>query len=263
MPICKLCRQDQELRESHFLPAAVFAQLRLHDRENPNPVLMDGRISLATSRQITAHILCAECEERFSRFGETWVCGNMARPDGFKIQDALLAATPLGATDQIAYYSSAGIPAINMDALVYFAMSIFWRAAAHTWRNVSGNLMDGIELGPFEGSIRLFLLGGEFPSDTVILVSVWPTKEVLQAAYTPRRGQAPDWHVFSFLVPGLDFRLLTGRRIPELFHAACSHASADKIIYSAMSVVSDTMEAFTTLMRTARTSRGLRAMTER
>lgn len=258
MPLCKLCRQERELRESHFLPAAVYAQLREDTQQDPNPVLITKNISLTTSRQITDRVLCAECEQRFSKFGEAWVLANMSRCDGFSIQDALVAAKPVECNDSFAYYSSAAIPAINMDALVYFALSVFWRASAHMWKNVSG-FMQGIELGPFEESIRKFLHGDDaFPADTVVLVSVWPTKDVLPAAYTPRRGRAPGYHCFNFLIPGLEFKLLTGKQVPEALRIAFK----EKVIFSAMSVVSDTMEAFTKLVSTSRPSKGLREATK-
>ncbi len=73
MPLCKLCKQDRELRESHFLPAAVYAQLRGNTQQDPNPVLIIRRVSLTTSKQITDRVLCAECEQRFSKSGEAWV----------------------------------------------------------------------------------------------------------------------------------------------------------------------------------------------
>lgn len=258
MPTCKLCKQDRALQESHFLPAAVYAQLRGNSQKNPDPVLMTSRISLTTSKQITDRVLCAECEDRFSRLGETWVLANMARPEGFALQDALAAAQPVAANDNIAYYRSAAITGVNMAALVYFAMSVFWRASAHMWRNVSG-YMEGIDLGPFEDKIRKFLLGEKFPLDTVILVSVWPTRDVFPGAYTPRRGRAPECHAFNFLIPGLEFKLLCGKHIPAELRAICSHASPDKLIFSATSIVSDTMDAFTKLAATSRVSRNLQA----
>jgi hypothetical protein len=261
MPLCKLCKQDRELQESHFLPAAVYAQLRDPAQQNPNPVLITSQISLSTSKQITDRVLCDECEQRFSRLGETWVLANMARPEGFPIQEALAATAPIAANESFAYYSSAAISTIKMDALVYFALSIFWRASAHRWRNVSG-FMEGIDLGPFEEPIRCFLLGDRFPADTVILVSCWPTRDVVPAAYTPRRGRAPGYHCFNFLIPGLEFKLLVGRQIPEILRAMCSHASADKLIFCAMLVVSDTTEAFTKLATTSRVSKGLQGITK-
>jgi hypothetical protein len=261
MTICKLCKRERELKDSHFLPAAVYAQLKVDGQKNSNPVLISSDISLATSKQITGRVLCGECEQLFSKNGEAWVLGNMWRQGGFPIQDAMAAGVPIQSNDKFAYYSSIAMPAINMTALVYFAMSIFWRSSAHLWRN-GPRLMEGIDLGPFEEPIRTFLLGGPFPRNTVILVSVWPTKDVLPASYTPRRGRMPGCHCFNFLIPGLEFKLLTGQGIPEVARAACSHASKDKLIFSAMSVVTDTLEAFTNLAGTSRPSKGLQKATK-
>jgi hypothetical protein len=260
MPICKLCKQERELRESHFLPAAVYAQLRDDAAKNANPVVITTEIAQTTSRQIKDYVLCPECEDRFSKYGETWVMANMARREGFGLQRALLARKPMGANEHFAYYSSLGDPPIDMDALVYFGMSVFWRAAAHTWRNASGQL-NGIDLGPFEEPIRRFLLGDTFPDNTVVLITVWPTKIVLPAAYTPKRGSAPDCHIFNFLVPGIEFKLFAGRRIPNEFRMMCSHRSSEKLIYSATAIVTDTVHAFENLVRTSRPSRALRERT--
>jgi hypothetical protein len=65
MALCKLCKQDRELRESHYLPAVVFAQLRTEGEQNPNPVLISRRSSVTTSKQITDKVLCGDCEELF------------------------------------------------------------------------------------------------------------------------------------------------------------------------------------------------------
>jgi hypothetical protein len=121
MAVCKLCKLDRELRDSHYLPAAVYAQLRAEGERNPNPVIVSKRSSVATSKQITDRVLCGECELIFSAKGETWVLGNMARADGFKLRDLLLTKGPVQSNDTFAVYSAAAVPAIDMDALVYFA----------------------------------------------------------------------------------------------------------------------------------------------
>lgn len=94
-------------------------------------------------------------------------------------------AKPVGISpDQtFACYSAAATPGIDMDALIYFALSIFWRGAAHRWRNIDKGVMEGIKLEPYEEPIRKFLLGGPFPDDIVVQVAVWPTKDVIPAAY--------------------------------------------------------------------------------
>jgi hypothetical protein len=261
MPVvgtCKLCHKTANLQVSHFLPNALYAQLREDTLKNPHPVLMTKDDSIISSKQIAEHLLCFDCEQRFSKLGESWVLGNMARATSFPLQDMLIKAKPLGTSDDqtFAYYSGATIPDINMNALIFFALSIFWRGAAHRWRNIKG-VMEGIKLGPYEEPIRKFLLGGPFPDDIVVQVAVWPTKDVVRAAYTPRKGKAPGYHAFNFMIPGIEFRLLTGKQIPNSVRLTCSYASPQKLIYATMQTVSETMGTFGKIMSHSKPSKSL------
>ena len=49
------------------------ASISLQDesRANPNPVRINEEVSLLSSEQATAYLLCGECEERFNSGGET------------------------------------------------------------------------------------------------------------------------------------------------------------------------------------------------
>jgi hypothetical protein len=117
--------------------------------------------------------------------------------------------------------------------------------------------MEGIKLGPYEEPIRKFLLGGPFPDDIVVQVAVWPTKDVVRAAYTPRKGKAPGYHAFNFMIPGIEFRLLTGKQIPNSVRLTCSYASPQKLIYATMQTVSETMGTFGKIMSHSKPSKSL------
>jgi hypothetical protein len=237
------------------MPAAIFGQLRDPSRKNPHPVLITAGVSTTSSRQIKDYILCNDCEQRFSEQGESWVLANMARPAGFALQDALMKAGPISVSDGFALFAGAAIPAINMNALVYFAMSVFWRAAVHQWRNIDGDTTP-IKLGQHEDEIRLFLMGGSFPADVAITVSVWPKREVLPVAYTPRQGEAPGFEVFNFMIPGIEFRLYLGP-LPAELYALCAHGSRERFIISSASLEEETKQTFFSLMKTSKPSRGL------
>lgn len=252
---CKLCRAHGELRESHFMPAAIFSQLRTPSRKNPHPVLITKSMSMISSRQIKDYVLCNDCEQRFSKLGESWVLANMSRPAGFALQDALKKAGPFSASDGFELFSGAAIAGIDSDALVYFALSVFWRAAIHQWKSVDGNT-EPIKLGPFEDGIRSFLLGGPFPANAVVTVSVWPTNNVLPAAYTPREGDAPGFAVFNFMIPGIEFRLHLGS-VPSELRALCAKTSPQRVIIASASLEKETMQTFFDLMKTSKPTRGL------
>jgi hypothetical protein len=257
--ICRLCHKLADLQESHFFPRAVYIQLREAAFKNQNPVLMTEDESTISQKQIKEYLLCFDCEQRFSRLGESWVMANMARITSFPLQDSLFSGTPLGISKDQTFscYSAAVLSSIDIGALTYFALSIFLRSAAHQWRNIDGTNMDGIRLGPYEEPIRNFLLGGSFPNDVVIQVAVWPEKVVIQAAYTPRRGNAPGYHVFNFMIPGIEFRLLTGKQIPYDVRSTCSYASPQKLIYMTKQTVDETIVTLGKMMSHSKPTKSL------
>src|SRR5215471_8612066 len=91
--ICKLChRSNVTLCLSHYLPKATFRAVR--EIGSARPVIIKNGISIQKDDQITAHMLCRECEERFSKNGETWMLEYANRADGFKLYDLVTAVKP-------------------------------------------------------------------------------------------------------------------------------------------------------------------------
>jgi hypothetical protein len=84
-------------------------------------------------KQIHEYLLCDECEERFNSGGERWVLANALHSSGsFNLRDAFRAAKPFVTLEgSIAY--SGHTPGVDLDKLVYFAASIFWRTSVGKW----------------------------------------------------------------------------------------------------------------------------------
>jgi hypothetical protein len=101
-------------------------------------MLLTPKGALQTSKQIKTRLLCSECEQRFSKHGETWVLARCLQADGSFPLAALLASrlpdVSLPTSPTRVYYAAA-IPEINIMALTYFAASIFWRGAVHPWKS--------------------------------------------------------------------------------------------------------------------------------
>jgi len=235
--VCKLCHEEAELQDSHFLPAWLYKLCR--DAENnKNPVAISGGIAKQTSNQASDHVLCRKCEERFNVRGEEWLHTRVATPDGFPIQQILKAAEPKVSGEKIALYAGAEIPELGMDQLAYFGLSIFWRSSVRAWPdpNRRGRKMLGINLGPHEEPLRLFLLDkGPFPETATIIVSVWPyDKQPPLAFQTPVSANKGAFHSHMFYVHGIDFKFVAGKALPEEFHQMCAQTSPNRAILSSV-----------------------------
>jgi hypothetical protein len=176
---CKLCLLQKELVNSHFLPASIYKLCR-DAATGQNLIAVSQGVSKHTTDQIRDYVFCSDCEKRLNKNGEAWFHKNMARPEGFTIQDALEKATPSMIYDSFVAYEGSKIPGLDMDQISYFGLSMFWRAAAHRWPalNAPGLRMERLLLGPCKESIRLFLLNGApVPPHISLLISVWPYKK--------------------------------------------------------------------------------------
>ena len=61
--------------------------------------------------------------------------GNLPRDYGkkFPVLDALSAQTPLLVDGGTKLYAGAKVKSLDMDKIVYFGVSVFWRGAVHQW----------------------------------------------------------------------------------------------------------------------------------
>jgi hypothetical protein len=88
---CRLCLLERELRESHFMPKAVYPKRR-------KPVFgMRGNV-IQDPEHIKAYVFCAECEQRFDRGGESHVLELLApkaKIGASPLQRKLAENTPL------------------------------------------------------------------------------------------------------------------------------------------------------------------------
>jgi hypothetical protein len=193
----------------------MYKILRAPNQTNPNPRFVSRDYNYSTSKQVSDYLLCEECEQRFQRLGESWMMANCYRDQGtFRIRDLLQNARPLSNNNDIHVYETAKLADFDADALIYFAISVIWRAAVHQWR-IEGHLYS-IDLGPYEEPFREFLLGKtSFPDRVVLSVRVAARPDALDVAYVPHVGKRDGVHFYKFCIPGLVFLALVGGQIPE------------------------------------------------
>lgn len=100
------------------MPAALYGMILRQGGAEGNPMVVTREITLQTSRQFWAHLLCSECEDRFNRNGEGYALTQVHNADRFPLLDRLNVAMPLRATPELALYSGRDIE-IDVDQLAY------------------------------------------------------------------------------------------------------------------------------------------------
>lgn len=211
---CALCGSATPLRRSHLLPKALYRMCR-STRANPNPVAMGTKRAHLTSYQAASELLCATCEQRFSRLGETYVVGGCYRPNGhFMIRDAVLASEPEAIVTGWPFYRATSISTLDTEALRFFAASVFWRASVARW------MVPALEplrnsLGKYEKAFTEFLLGhSQFPAAARLLLWISSELDPPRMLTFPRVQRGSGHHSHDFYIPGLHFFLVVGGRLP-------------------------------------------------
>jgi len=177
-----------------------------------------------TSQQITADLLCAKCEDRFRRNGEEYVIGACCRDeDDFPLSDLLLGSSPYVEREEYKLYDGRRIDGVDVDRLVYFGASVFWRASVNRWRV---GWMESVysHLGErYQERMRLYLMGeAGFPADVAIHLVVG-TDRKLRGVVPPCCQRSKGYWSHAFEVPGLQFHLEAGKDMPSYCSGTSFH----------------------------------------
>ena len=230
--ICRLCLKPADLRDSHYIPRRAYSMNMAKVLKNPNPIVMShGRLKQVAD-QLRGYTFCHECEQLFSKRGEQWVLANIPDDQGrpFPLQDALIPKNPVLSGDGVDLYAGRKIKTFNMDKLIYFGMSMFWRGAAREWKSSLGGIAPAVNLGKYYEPIRQFLLGGPFPDDVVILVYMYNLKPAMNAATTVLSAKDKMVDIRWFYLNGLIFKLYLGKEIPREIRQLCAYRSSDGFV---------------------------------
>jgi hypothetical protein len=131
---CKLCLEQGDLHESHYLPKALYGLLR-HDGELP--IIASPNLIRRDQKQIKDFVLCGKCEQRFNSMGEDYTMRVVNRESGFKLLDLIRACPIRHVQGEYSVYSASRL-GVEIDKLVYFALSVIWRGGAHIWHTLQG-----------------------------------------------------------------------------------------------------------------------------
>lgn len=233
---CKLCLYEKDLCDSHYLPKGMYRFARAPELKNPNPVMnVDGRLT-QISDQFRDYVFCSDCEGLLNDNGERWVQAKVPSSYGseFPLQNRIKQLQPAYSQQNLEVYDVSRERAFDMQKLVYFGISVFWRGSVHHWTTSAEQRAPEVRLGALQEPLRKFLLGeGSLPQGTVLLLDVWPFEDskTIPGIWAPRPGDAPECQVYWFCVPGLIYRLFIGDNIPlnvRRLNAARGFISVDR-----------------------------------
>jgi len=251
--ICRLCLEVAHLENSHLLPKSLYKLIKRADGGDDHPVVVSRETALETSKQVSDYLLCKNCEHRFNVGGEKWIIENCWRNETeFPIQEALHAFTPEpGTAVDLAAYRTDGVAGVEPQRLVFFAASVFWRAAAHHWGGPASYYPVRLDLGPYREELRLYLLNqSPLPSNVVITVTVGRSRDsgennFMIFPWLYRRQS--EFRQYRFVVPGIAFQMIVGKGIPPTLRALCTWRSTNHLVYTSDSLRDSIMDGMARL----------------
>ncbi len=258
MPVgkCKLCLQEKELRDSHLIGRAVYRLFR--EDEGEDPIVMTPDVVLQTSQQVSDYVFCDKCEDRFNKGGEKYVTGLVWRRSRFPLLDRIKLALHMKRERTHIVVSGERI-GIDTDKVAYYALSVVWRAAVHTWKTI-GQQTTSVVLGSEEENIRKYLMGqASFPDKLGVMVTVCTDRGSQMHYLSPTMLAEPNtFQQYVFLVRGVHFGVMIAMTPKAHFLEVCCVRSSGKKIF-----VTD-MEDFTRNMvkpfhQTAKIARNVRS----
>ena len=177
-------------------------------------------------------LLCEACEDLFDQNGESEVMLHVVPKlvTRFPLHEKLRLALPREDHPDLKRFSGIDL-GIDMDKFAYFALSLVWRPAVHDWEMPDGSILPRMALGDFESPIRRYLLGGEFPSHTAVIVIVCSDSGARKVWNTPTVNVEVNCLNFRFLMRGVFFRVMMGHGLPNYFRECCCRSPRKCLFY--------------------------------
>jgi hypothetical protein len=213
---CKLCLNPKRLCESHLMPAALYKACQAPSLKNPNPIRISKGKRFQTSKQVWAHLLCWDCEQRLNSNGENPVLPWLYTGKEFRLLNRMNLAHPHLELQSMTFFSGPNI-GIDTEQFCYFALSIMWKAAVYDWLQADGRRAPYIDLVRYENVIRRFLLGEiDLPEDVMVSVIVCSDRLSRNSLSTPSRVPTYPWPTYVVIAGGVHFLVATTtERLPQ------------------------------------------------
>ena len=226
--ICKLCRQEKDLCDSHYLPKALYRRLK---REGGgDPIIMTPNLVVSSSRQVRDFVFCAECEQRLNLGGEQYAMSLVANGNGFPLRD-MFSNAPIQRTSPFLRLPGKHVR-LDTTKLAHFAIGLLWKGAVHSWQTVARQTTK-VRPFPIMENVRRYLLNEEsLPDGMLVFVMVCLdglSQTQSNAPYLVGGYEAE--HRYEMLIKGIRFHIAFDRPQKEIDQFCCVH-SGDHAIFA-------------------------------
>jgi len=220
---CALCHKIKPLCRSHLMPSGFYKFVP----KGTQSILVTPNKMRESSKQIETKLLCKDCELMLSRDGEQHAIELGYRgKNKYKFSKILDSYHPIKSNEHFNVYNGSSIKEIDINKLIYFGVSVFWRASVHRWKIGHEEYININLERKYQEQFRLFLLNKvEFPNNSSIILYV--DKEVnFPAMIPPRGGITGKYFKYKFQVPGFQYILNVGEKTPSSYERNCLYRSS-------------------------------------
>jgi hypothetical protein len=229
--ICKLCRREAKLIKSHYIPKALYkavAHTSSLSSESLVHVNRPKREVFSSDKQQKDYLLCTDCEQRFSKEGETVVVGGSYKSeDQFTLRSQLESMPPSSTSSNgnNHYYGENLSSLTNFKKYIYFALSIVWRGSVGRWSE-SYNSLSGALGDKYSELFRQYLLNPtHLPEKTAVIINVdfdSPSKMGMFASPTASRKSTSvaGARVYTVMIPGIFFSIMVGGDVDKMLRSS-------------------------------------------
>lgn len=233
MEKCALCLKPRQLIKSHYIPKSLYKLCKEKYYEINNPIHFIGNTAISTSKQSMKPFLCEECEDRFSKYGETYVINNCLRSPGkFKLRELLENSIRHFQFDNTRVFFGKQILGKNIEYYKYFVASIVWRSSATKWPFMDSTVKRNILGDKYQEEFRRYLIGEiEFPENAFLSLFVSEDKDLYPMIVLPNSGRKEGVHLHHFYIPGIEIKLFIGNKHPYEFEKIRTQDSSEVLIF--------------------------------
>jgi len=252
---CKLCLKGKNLQASHLIPASMYRIIRRS--QGSDPVFMTAKYIVTSSRQITGHELCWNCEQMLREKGEDYMSGQVFQGSDFPLLNTFKYALPDWAQRDHAAFSGTAC-GVDTEKLVYFGASVLWRSSLRRW-TIGPDETTTVDLRTHQESLRQYLHGeASFPEGAVI-VTACTDFESQGYFFSPCAIRDGFVAGYAVLMLGVYYRFFFAPGVPSDFNRySCVHSERKRIIVADHS--NQSLHSYAHLRQTATESPKLKTL---